>query len=87
MNTPVHNLCIRCGSQRIVLKTSKEKMGNSVITTVETVCPDAECQKKVDQENKRQRDKTLALRLKGEQRALQRKAMRDAEMAAKRKKA
>lgn len=87
MNTTVHNPCIRCGNQRIVLKTSKEKMGNSVITTVETVCPDAECQKKVDQENKRQRDKTLALRLKGEQRALQRKAMRDAEMAAKRKKA
>jgi len=41
-------VCVRCGKQRIVLSVKEEKIGNSVISTMETICPDPECQKKVD---------------------------------------
>lgn len=42
------NICSRCGKQRIATKTRTEKIGNSEVTYVWTVCPDPECQKKVD---------------------------------------
>lgn len=42
------NPCIRCGRERVVVKTSKEKVGNSTITSFQTACPDKECQKIVD---------------------------------------
>lgn len=47
------NLCIRCGKPRIVAKTWKEKViisnGRvSVVEYTEMVCPDEECQKKVE---------------------------------------
>ena len=40
-------VCVRCGKQRIVLSVKEEKVGNSTISTTETICPDPECQKKV----------------------------------------
>ncbi|MBU2036003.1 hypothetical protein KKC36_00945 [Patescibacteria group bacterium] len=43
-----NNLCPLCGKQRIVVKTYKEKIGNSVITYTEKICPDPVCQKKLD---------------------------------------
>jgi hypothetical protein len=43
-----NNLCPLCGKQRIVVKTYKEKIGNSVITYTEKTCPDPLCQKKLD---------------------------------------
>ena len=42
------NLCIRCGKQRIIASTHKEIINNSIVTTKKMVCPDPECQKKVD---------------------------------------
>ena len=45
----MQNLCIECGKERIDGKTWKEKIGTSVITHTKTLCPDASCQKKVDQ--------------------------------------
>lgn len=42
------NLCPLCGKQRIVVKTYKEKIGNSVITYTEKTCSDPVCQKKLD---------------------------------------
>jgi len=47
MDTNNTTVCVRCGKQRIVLSVKEEKIGNSVITTTETICPDPECQKKV----------------------------------------
>lgn len=44
----MNNPCIRCGKQRIDGKSWKEKLGTSVITHTQTVCPDDECQKIVD---------------------------------------
>lgn len=48
MNIVNTSICVRCGKPRIVLSVKEEKVGNSIITTTETICPDPECQKKVD---------------------------------------
>lgn len=43
------NPCIRCGKQRIDGKSWKGKSGISIITYTKTSCPDAQCQKILDQ--------------------------------------
>lgn len=83
MNKPIENPCVRCGQERRVVRTWKEKMGNSVIINVETACPNKACQKIVETENKKQHDKYMMLRLRSEQRAAERKATKDAIRAAK----
>jgi hypothetical protein len=42
------NICIKCGKQRIVVGTHEEKVGNSTVIYTDMICPDPECQKKVD---------------------------------------
>ncbi len=42
------NPCIECGKERIDGKTWKGKVGTSVVTYTQTVCPDSDCQKIVD---------------------------------------
>jgi hypothetical protein len=42
------SICIECGKQRIVVGTHEEKIGNSVVVYKETICPDPECQKRVE---------------------------------------
>lgn len=60
------SICIECGKQRVVVGTYEEKVGNSVVIYKETICPDPECQKKVE--------KTLAKELeKRQQSALNQK--------------
>jgi len=68
------NLCILCGTERVIVRTWKEKIGNSVVVNTETACPHPECQRKVDLENRRQREKNNMMKLRSEQRALNRKA-------------
>lgn len=77
----IHNPCIRCGKERIITKTWKEKIGTSTIINTESVCPDLECQKKVDLDNKKYRERHAAMKLKSEQRAINRRAVADAERA------
>jgi hypothetical protein len=55
--TMTSNPCIRCGQERIVIKTWKETVGTSVITFSESKCPDPDCQKIVDKANKEREDK------------------------------
>lgn len=45
----MNNPCIQCGKQRIDGKSWKGKVGASPITYTITICPDAACQKIVDQ--------------------------------------
>lgn len=45
----MNNTCIRCGKQRIDGKSWKGKIGISIITHTQTICPDPKCQKIVDQ--------------------------------------
>lgn len=42
------SICIVCGKQRVVVATHEEKVGNSVVVYKETICPDPECQKRVE---------------------------------------
>ncbi len=70
------NLCIRCGKQRKVVRTWKSRIGVSVIINTETACPDVDCQKKVDSDNKKQRDKSNAMKAQQELRASERMVAR-----------
>lgn len=45
----VVNPCIICGKERVIVKTFKEKVGNSVVISTITECPDKDCQKKVEE--------------------------------------
>ncbi len=83
MKKTYSNPCIRCGKERIVLRSWKEKIGSSVVTNTEMICPDPECQKIVNSENKKQQDKYTAMKLRSAQRVLNREAARIAEKAAK----
>lgn len=49
--------CIRCGKERIITKTWSEKVGESVITRTLSVCPDAECQKIVEDQLQKKNDR------------------------------
>lgn len=73
MNTKYSNPCSRCGKERIIARTWKEKIGNSVIVNTEKICPDPECQKKVNADNKKQRDKYRAITKKSQERVRNRK--------------
>lgn len=42
------NPCIECGKQRVDGKSWKAKIGSSVVTYTQTICPDPACQKIVD---------------------------------------
>lgn len=50
MTTQGTNTCPRCGKQRVAGKTWSEGVGAFKVKVVMTVCPDKECQKKVDEE-------------------------------------
>ncbi len=58
------NYCWRCGKERIFVRSWKEKIGSSVVTTTEMACPDSECQKMVEKANKKNTDKIKASQLK-----------------------
>jgi hypothetical protein len=44
------NICFRCGKVRVVVKTYKEYIGNSLVVTALTSCPDPECQAVIDKQ-------------------------------------
>jgi hypothetical protein len=49
MTTTINeNVCIKCGKQRIVVGSHEEKVGTSTVTYKDMICPDPECQKKVE---------------------------------------
>ena len=52
-----NSICIECGKQRVVVGTYEEKVGNSVVVYKETICPDPECQKKVEKTLARELEK------------------------------
>ena len=59
MEAQSYSLCIRCGKARIFLRRWKDKENTKgpPIVHEETVCPDAECQKIVDQKFQEMRDR------------------------------
>jgi hypothetical protein len=68
------NPCSRCGTERVVVRTWKEKVDNSTIINTETACPNKECQIEVDKINKKQQERSAALKRESEKRLQNRKA-------------
>lgn len=63
VNGSLPNACIICGKQRIIVSSSQEMIGNTMVTSTEMACPDADCQKKLDKqlrEEKRKRESAKA---------------------------
>lgn len=60
MQVQIESSCIRCGKTRVIGKVWVEKTdkGNP-ITHTETICPDSECQKKVDADFAAKRERKL----------------------------
>lgn len=56
-NQNIANLCIRCGKQRIIVKTHQELVGSGMVQYTETTCPNLDCQKKVDNELRKEKEK------------------------------
>jgi hypothetical protein len=57
MQKPKESSCIRCGKTRVVSKVWQEYLGQSLVTYTDTVCPDPECQKIVEEEIIARREK------------------------------
>lgn len=76
MNKKFKNVCIRCGTERVVLKTWKEKIDNSIVTIREMICPNRKCQIQVNADNKKQDDRRDQMKLRNEQRVSNRKTAR-----------
>lgn len=53
------NPCNRCGKQRVVVRSYQEVVGSTTVTRTESVCPDPDCQKKVDKTNSAEKEKRL----------------------------
>jgi hypothetical protein len=68
MKNSYTNLCTRCGKPRIVVKTWKEKLGNSTIIATKMACPDKECQAKVDLNLERDRVRHENMKLRSHRR-------------------
>lgn len=68
MHTVITNTCTRCGTPRVVVKTWKEKMGDSTIYNTQTACPNKTCQQQVDADIQKQNEKHAILRQKREER-------------------
>lgn len=73
MTKEYHNVCIRCGKERIVLREWKEKFGYSTVINTEMICPDPQCQKKVEKENRKQVNRYRLMKKKSDDRLKKRR--------------
>ena len=66
MKTKTTNPCTRCGKERVEGKTYEEEIttffGTSTIVHTDTVCPDPECQKIVEEKLEIQKQKSDELK-------------------------
>jgi hypothetical protein len=81
INTTHSNPCTRCGKERIISKRYEEQMynypGATKVVHIEKICPDPDCQRKVEAELKEQQQKKDNIRKKSQERALARRAQKD----------
>ena len=87
MSSICSNPCTRCGKERVISKTYEEDivtfLGTSKVTYTETVCPDSDCQKIVDEKLKAQKQKTQELKDEKQKKLEMQKALRAAAAAKK----
>jgi len=67
------NKCTRCGKERVIIKTYKEKVGDSFVIYKEMACPDPACQSKVDRVLSNEKDKRTLIRNEQDKREKERK--------------
>jgi hypothetical protein len=74
--TPGLSTCTRCGKVRIVTKTYKEYIGDSLVVTNLTSCPDADCQAIVDKQLAKEQKFRDEMQIAGEKRLQEAKERR-----------
>ncbi|MBI2598815.1 hypothetical protein HYW40_01155 [Candidatus Curtissbacteria bacterium] len=59
MQRQANSICIRCGKVRVFSRKWKDKENGkgSTVTHEETICPDSECQKLVDEKFQEMKDR------------------------------
>ena len=70
------NPCPTCGKERIVIKTYKEHIGNSLVVTTITACPDPKCQQKRDKQLAKDERLRAEMKLASERRLAEQKERR-----------
>lgn len=65
--------CTRCGKTRVVIKTYEETVNNTKVMYTESGCADKECQKKVDDQLKKEKEKRENIKIEQEKREEQRR--------------
>lgn len=87
MSSNFSNPCTRCGKERVNSKTYEEEIttfyGTSKVKYTETVCPDPECQKIVEEKLSAQKQKTQDLKDEKQKKIDEAKAIRVAASAKK----
>lgn len=73
MAVPGTNICFRCGNIRIVGKSYKEYIGNSLVVTTMTSCPDPECQAVIDKQLAKEQKVRDDMKLESERRIAEKK--------------
>lgn len=77
--------CTRCGKKRVVIKTYKKKVNGAEIIYKETGCPDPECQKEVNKQLRKEKQKREKIKADQLRREEQRKKNSKKKTAAKKK--
>jgi|GEM_PF-2566999 len=79
----MNNPCIECGKQRIDGKTWEGRVGASVVTYTLTICPDSACQKIIEKEIAKRRQKNdLLIKEKAKVKLAREKLLADSKLAA-----
>lgn len=73
----IKNPCVRCGKERIVIKTYKEFVGNSLVINTLTACPDPDCQSRIDTQLAKEERFRAEMKLASERRLLEQKERRE----------
>lgn len=72
----IKNPCVRCGKERVVIKTYKEFVGNSLVINTLTACPDPDCQSRIDTQLAKEERFRAEMKLASERRLLEQKERR-----------
>jgi hypothetical protein len=68
MTKKILNPCTRCGKERVVTKSFKEKSGTFTVTRTLSVCPDPECQRIVNGALNKEKEKRDVFKKESEKR-------------------
>jgi hypothetical protein len=83
-NKKAGSVCPVCGKDRIIVKTFKEHIGNAVVVTTITACPDKQCQARLDDKLAGEKKVRDGMKLEAEKRLQERKlrapALREAKL-------